>query len=304
MKWVSPEKLCGVGILCGASKGDHHHHRGLSSSSSATTYDPIGSGWTSFQPVSDVKDYQRIEFDRIAINTQLFQVGGKTGMRNAERIFREGAHSFSIAELTLNQPPKKKHLEVGMTVKGKLHADPTKHVTGTLSRIEGYDDEYASRLVVAYDNVVDDDGYVCQVGGLPDPIVDGCFIKEGNITFPDWVNSTKFSYSYKVHENNLNERSISTLGGKWNSLMYDTHSVLATNSFREKFENYYQTPGYSNMIIQSALNQEKMPNSFDFRVFSYDHGLPDIISRAILHIKMVEYVVDGKYMYTNYISAQ
>jgi hypothetical protein len=109
-----------------------------------------------------------------AIKREL-HLGGKTGYRNAERLYREGAYSRSIAEITTSGGPlnDSNRAKPGMEVVGLSHGDGDKEVRGTLIQLG--DVAGSSRLLIAYEVSGDQDDYVeCRVGGNPEPTTNGC----------------------------------------------------------------------------------------------------------------------------------
>ena len=119
------------------------------------------------------------------------------GMEAARKIYEEGGHSKSYAEVTLSSATtadiaKDEAItgvdEAGSAVTGKAYAD---YPAGTTT------------LWVLYTVPdVQADNVLCKVGGLAEPILDGCLAADGSLT----IGGVEYAYTYDPTTDNNNGR--------------------------------------------------------------------------------------------------
>jgi hypothetical protein len=95
--------------------------------------------------------------------------GTEEGMTNAENVYKQGGHSKSYARITLVNPLANAALAGSEVVGQSVGGDD---VQGTvMNEAEAGDTE----IEVQYATTAIQDNYVtCQVGGLPEPNMEGC----------------------------------------------------------------------------------------------------------------------------------
>eukprot|EP00560_Eucampia_antarctica_P008856 CAMPEP_0197822788 /NCGR_PEP_ID=MMETSP1437-20131217/52_1 /TAXON_ID=49252 ORGANISM="Eucampia antarctica, Strain CCMP1452" /NCGR_SAMPLE_ID=MMETSP1437 /ASSEMBLY_ACC=CAM_ASM_001096 /LENGTH=282 /DNA_ID=CAMNT_0043421589 /DNA_START=111 /DNA_END=955 /DNA_ORIENTATION=- len=198
-----------------------------------------------YEPNSKVTDHNAIDLDQ---NEMMLLISDKTedSFRAALKVFQEGGHSKSYAEVTVpgltTSISKKTALSVsfnGTTIKGKAYAD---YAGGTAGGIVKF--QYATGDI--QESYVD-----CQVGGLP---IDkqnyvGCLPESGNLKVD--TGTEEFPYTYSQKENNKNGRTIS----KFSTSAQEKMGDCATCPYSEynKFRIYYGVPNYADHWVTQAL---------------------------------------------------
>eukprot|EP00980_Cylindrotheca_fusiformis_P003785 scaffold834_cov123-Cylindrotheca_fusiformis.AAC.32 len=260
-----------------------------------------------YSPLSLVTDVASIDRDLLLIKQELRNETWE-GWDDAESVYHEGAYSKPVAELALNDALPS-NFPSGTAVRG-LAIDGSE-VSGRL-----FDDAYANEhhVLVQYDINEAFSNYVnCQVGGNPDPNVDGCkyiwtsvcdfiecypnscpfllllagFNDTGWIT----VDGRVFSYEYDVYEENYNYRTIADLSNDAEEKMWECSHCPITE-FR-KFYEYYEEFNYADRIISSAFNAQKtnMKNgNMDFGLYS-DSALSEFIHMAMSRLSIWMYTI-------------
>lgn len=143
-----------------------------------------------------VTDHCAIDLDQFVIQEQLAFYSDE-GVEAARRVYQEGGHSKSYAEVKLSSATtadiaKDEAItgvdDAGAEVTGKAYAD---YPAGT------------DTIWVLYTVPdVQADNVKCKVGGLPEPILDGCLAAEGSLT----VGGVEYAYTYDPETDNNNAR--------------------------------------------------------------------------------------------------
>ncbi len=147
-------------------------------------------------------DHCAIDLDQAAIEAQL-AIGTPESFANARRIYEEGGHSKSYAELSIltqNGLPFP-------VAKGTLIV--SKNVEGTEVAGKAYEDYVSGvkRIRVQYSTTDIQESYIerrCQVGGLIQTNTVGCLAREGTIT----IEGFEFAYDYDPATENKNGRTM------------------------------------------------------------------------------------------------
>lgn len=149
-----------------------------------------------FADQTKVTDHCAIDLDQYDIQAQLASYSDE-GLEAARKIYEDGGHSKSYAEVTLSSATtadiaKDEAItgvdDAGAEVTGKAYAD---YPAGTTT------------IWVLYTVPdVQADNVMCKVGGLPEPIMDGCLASEGTLTIGD----VEYTYTYDPATDNNNGR--------------------------------------------------------------------------------------------------
>jgi len=117
-----------------------------------------------YLPTSQITDHAALDLDQMRLNEQVY----KRQIANARRIYEQGGHSFSYAEITLQNLTQGNTFEASTSVIGITSQDPPAEVSGTLMEPVSWSDGTADAVVkVQYDTSDIQSDYVnCQVGGL------------------------------------------------------------------------------------------------------------------------------------------
>ena len=145
---------------------------------------------------SQVTDHCAIDLDQYVIQEQLAAYSDE-GLEAARKVYEEGGHSKSYAEVTLSSATTA-DITKGDVITGV--DDAGAEVTGT-----AYADypTGSTAIWVLYDVPnVQADNVKCKVGGLPEPIMDGCLASTGSLTIGD----ATYEYSYDPTTDNNNGR--------------------------------------------------------------------------------------------------
>jgi len=125
--------------------------------------------------------------------------------------------------------------------------------------------------MIKYDNV--EGGALCQVGGNPHPIYDGCLASVGAIRIDDNRLPEMLTYTYDETKGNTNARTIQKLSKEAQARMYDCENC--PYSMFDKFHEYYGMSEYGDEWITAAFEQR--PTAFprsenNNRLFSAESG--------------------------------
>jgi len=217
------------------------------------SYDSIAG----YAPQSQVTDHNAIDLDQAAMQTQL-ALGNEDGFGAALRLYTEGAHSKSVAVVTLTMPLQ---IDVakGTSFMG-VDADGNQ-VAG-----KAYENNVAgaTEVKVQYKTTDSQKDYVgCQVGASVNPNIERCFAASGSMT----VNgSVEVMYQYDVLSNNINKRSIQGFSTAAQKKMGECTNC--PYKMYEKFYNYYGAYDYADQIVLAAFSSGKTT----FKNFNNDFG--------------------------------
>ena len=148
---------------------------------------------------TQVTDHCAIDLDQAALETQL-ALKTEASFANARKIYNEGGHSKSYAEVML----------ASALASAVMKDDPItgKNAEGNEVIGKAYE-AYApgvSVIKVLYPTT-DTQASECQVGGLVNTTMSGCFAETGNLTIGVGGNHT-LAYTYNSTEDNNNGRTL------------------------------------------------------------------------------------------------
>jgi hypothetical protein len=195
------------------------------------------------QPRSKVTDHNAIDLDQQMMEEQLALETVESYV-TAKNIYREGAHSKSVASITLNSgllnalpdaTPVSGRSSSGVEVLGTTYED---YEAGTTD------------IVIQYDTITVQSNYVgCQVGASPTPKTEGCFAASGTLNIEG---EGTFTYSYNPTTDNNNDRTIQGFSTEAKEKMHDCE--YCPYSTYEKFYQYYGAFDYADQWVMAAFD--------------------------------------------------
>jgi hypothetical protein len=165
--------------------------------------------------------------------------------KKAKAIYEEGAHSKSVATVTLSTAVKQS-LKADTSVTG-LSLDGKTEVAGRL-----YEDYSVgtTTIKVQYQTIDVQAKYVgCQVGARPEPNTVGCFAASGSLTIEGAGTHT---YTYDPLTDNNNERTLQGFSLQAQAKMHEC--AYCPYVTYEKFYQYYGVFDYANQWILAAFD--------------------------------------------------
>eukprot|EP00581_Thalassiosira_minuscula_P009037 CAMPEP_0183702442 /NCGR_PEP_ID=MMETSP0737-20130205/540_1 /TAXON_ID=385413 /ORGANISM="Thalassiosira miniscula, Strain CCMP1093" /LENGTH=594 /DNA_ID=CAMNT_0025929049 /DNA_START=270 /DNA_END=2054 /DNA_ORIENTATION=+ len=271
MKLIVAISAASIAADSGVSGGTLHGHR------RRLSYEKVAG----YSPLTQVTDHCAIDLDQKAIEEQI-GIQTEESFDNARRIYNEGGHSDSYAELTLTNPLDMS-LRKGEPIIGISNAGG-----------EVYGSAYASyemgstviRLKYATTDV--QESYVsCQVGGLIETNLEGCLVATGDIN----IGGSAYSYSYDPEVNNNNGRTLAGFSLSAKQKMMDCESCPYKDF--AMFYEYYGTALYADDWINSALKGSTTSLSngnADFSNYSFI-GKGEFIKKATVSMNVFMYVI-------------
>jgi hypothetical protein len=184
----------------------------------------------------------------------------------AKNIYTQGAHSKSVASITLNSGLLNS-LPAATPVAGKTASGV--EVAGTT-----YEDYSAgtTNIVIQYDTITVQDKYVgCQVGASTTPNTEGCFAASGTL---DIEGEGTFTYTYDPTTDNNNDRTIQGFSTQAKEKMHDCEYCPYTTY--EKFYQYYGAFDYADQWVMAAFDGK----STSFSNGNADFGPYDVAGRT------------------------
>jgi len=234
-----------------------------------------------YEPLSQVTDHNAIDLDQEAMEGQL-ALGNEDAYAAALRIYTEGAHSKSVAEIKLTSPLPT-DVEKGTLIMGR-GAD------GNQVAAKAYEDNAAGAtdIIVQYQTSDSQKNYVmCQVGATTTPNTQGCLAPTGTITIDG---KTDVAYSYDVLTNNVNKRTIQAFSTSAQKKMGECANC--PYKLYQNFYDYYGQYDYANQIVMAAFEKR----STNFKNFNNDFGLYDFDGRDQVIKKATGYMVIWMYV--------
>lgn len=228
-----------------------------------------------YEPSSQVTDQNALDLDQQEIE-KLLNLGTPVAYDAAYRIYVEGAHSKSVAEVTLSEP-----LAASID-KGTLIMGFTENGNQVAARALEDTPSGVVQLNIQYWTSDSQKNYVmCRVGASLSPTMIGCLAANGTITID---NIMEMSYSYDPLVNNVNKRTIQDLSLSAKEMMWQCENC--PKDYYEAFVEYYGDFDYGNQIVLAAF--EGRSTSFDrfnsnFGIYGYD-GRTQIIKKATAYV--------------------
>lgn len=229
-----------------------------------------------YEPKSRVTDHNALDLDQEAIEQQL-SLSNPEGYEAAFRIYTEGAHSKSVAEVELegplSEPVERGTLIMGFTSNGNQVAAQALEDTPS----------GAESLSVQYQISDSQKNYVwCRVGASVTPVTRGCLAANGTLTIDERI---EIGYTYDPLVNNVNKRTIQGLSLTAKKTMWQCETSCPFDYYKA-FVEYYGYFDYGNQIVMAAFDgRETEFNNFnsDFGIYGYG-GREQIIKKATTYL--------------------
>jgi hypothetical protein len=186
-----------------------------------------------------------IDLDQKAMEDQLGELSD-FGFDNAKNIYVKGGHSKTYAILTLTP---------GLSAMVAKDAEVTGGLDTTGKPVVGKALEDAAAastmLKVQYStSEVQASWSDCRVGGLPDPVIDGCFDTSGSIT----VDGETYAYTYTIETNNYNDRTLQGFSSEADEKMRVNGVAEGPYYYTfQKFVDFYGIYDYADAFVSAAL---------------------------------------------------
>ncbi|KAG7346339.1 low iron-inducible periplasmic protein [Nitzschia inconspicua] len=235
-----------------------------------------------YEPRSQVTDHNALDLDQQMMEQQL-ALGTDQSFATAKNIYTNGAHSKSVASVTLNS--------------GLLNAIPAKtpvsgrsasgqEVVGTT--LEDYP-AGATTIEIQYNTISIQAQYVgCQVGGSPTPNLQGCFAASGTLNIEG---EGTFTYTYTPESDNKNKRTLQGFSLQSKEKMYDCPNCpYATYA---KFYTYYGAHDYADKWVMAAFDSQSTSFSngnANFRQYGFE-GRSEAIKKGTAYMNVWMYVI-------------
>jgi hypothetical protein len=233
------------------------------------------------QPRSSVTDHNALDLDQKMMEEQL-ALKTTQSYQTAKAIYTQGAHSKSIATVTLssgllNAVPAGTSVsgtnEAGSEISGKTYEDYP--IGSTIIRIQ-------------YQTIAVQSNYVgCQVGGNPEPKTEGCFAASGSLT----INGEGVSYNYNPLTDNGNGRTLQGFSTEAQAKMHE-----CTNCPYETYEKFYQYYGvfdYANQWVLAAFDGDSTSfanGNANFAAYDFE-GRSEAIKKGTAYMSVWMYVI-------------
>lgn len=195
-----------------------------------------------YKPESQVTDHCAIDLDQKAIEEQL-AIGTDESFQTARKIYNSGGNSKSYAQITVS-PALTKAVVKGGAIMGRSASDV--EVAGKTGQTYNSGD---SALKVYYATTDLQNNYVnCQVGGLAEPNLSGCFKETGTLT----IGGDTYTYTYNPESENKADRTIAGFSTGAETKMLSGCPGCPYRHFK-MFNDYYGTPTYAHQWIEAAF---------------------------------------------------
>jgi transcription elongation factor Elf1 len=212
-----------------------------------------------------------IDLDQAEIEDQL-AIGSDISFEKARRIYEDGGHSKSVAMVKLSTPINRA-LAKFTAVSGET-ADGVP-VYGKL--FDNYPNG-SNIIEIQYKTKDQQKSYVgCQVGGLPKPNLDGCFVASGTFS----IDGDSVNYTYDPKTQNVNIRTIKGFSTSAEEKMFRC-SNCPYDTFK-KFREYYGFFDYSDKWIDAA---------FDGKGTVFARGNGEFVENILSSIKILRNIFE------------
>jgi hypothetical protein len=195
-----------------------------------------------YEPKSKVTDQNALDLDQLSFEEQL-SIGSESSFRRAWNIYLQGGHTRSTAVLKLNEPLMR-GLSEATLVTGQTEDGST--VTGNL--VDNYPNGIAAIEVIYTTSNLQKTYVNCQVGGLENPNLDGCFAQNGTVTIDNMI----LPYSYDPTKMNMNKITMKKISKTAGERAYNCENCPYTTF--EKFRDYYGNSAYADKFVDAALD--------------------------------------------------
>jgi len=236
-----------------------------------------------YTPGSQVTDHCAIDLDQAAIETELAKATDDS-YKLAKRIYNQGAHSKSYAEITLASGLPTS-INKGKAIIGK-------DSQGTDVAGVAYATYQAGETTVRFQYGTTDiqSSYVnCQVGALGEAgNLDGCLAASGSFN----IEGTDYAYTYDPNTNNDNGRSIAGFSTQAGDKMRNNCPGCPYTDYMY-FYRYYGAEDYANQWVTAALDGTSTNfdnGNADFSKYSFT-GRKEAVKKGTVFLNIFMYVI-------------
>lgn len=239
-----------------------------------------------YEPESQVTDHNAIDLDQEEME-EMLAFGTSDAFDNALALYTQGAHSKSVADVTLSGP-------VGIDIsKGDTIVGTDASGSQVIGKAYADYTSAATSLLIQYKTSDTQSSYVtCQVGASQNPNTEGCFAASGEVTITtNGGTDTTLLYTYDPLTNNINRRTIQGFSTAAEDKM-GTCDACPYKMY-EKFYDYYGSYDYANQLVLAAFaGSDTNFNNFnnDFGLFGYE-GKSEIIKKGTAYMNIWMYVI-------------
>jgi len=235
-----------------------------------------------YKPDSQVTDHCAIDLDQKAIEAQL-AIGTNEAFGAARKIYNTGGNSKVYAQVTIT-PALTKAIAKGDSIMGRGTED--QEVAGKTGQAYEAGD---SNIKVYYSTTDIQSAYVgCQVGGLVEPTLKGCFKETGEFT----IGGDTYTYTYDPATENKAGRTISGFSTGAESKMLTDCPGCPYEDF-SYFNDYYGTPTYAHKWVEAAFDGKKTEfknGNADFSLYGTS-GREQVIKKGTAYLNIFMYVI-------------
>lgn len=229
-----------------------------------------------------VTDHNAIDLDQQMIEQQLALKTAQS-FDVAKNIYTQGAHSKSVATVTLNSGILNA-VPAGTSVSGSSPSGT--EIVGTIYK------DYsagATSIEIQYQTIAIQSSYVgCQVGASATPNTDGCFAASGTLNIDG---EGTFTYTYDPLIDNNNGRTLQGFSTEARAKMHDCPNCPYATY--EKFYQYYGAFDYADQWVMAAFDGQstKFANgNADFGLYGFD-GRTEAIKKGTVFMNVWMYVI-------------
>jgi len=241
-----------------------------------------------YEPQSQVTDHNAIDKDQAAMQTALAKA--TPDYATAKAIYEQGGNSKSYAEIKLDSDLLSdlvvKNAEgVKTTVTGKDTSGKT--VVGKLYKNAAKNQNIMKIQYATSD--VQDTHVECSVGAMPGDahVTGGCFAASGSVE----IGGTSYPYSYNVHEDNKNGRTIQGFSTAVESKMITCDGCPFDDA--QYFKDYYGVSDYADKWIQAVFSGAATSftnGNADFEAYG-NAGKIECIKKGTVYLNVFMYVI-------------
>jgi hypothetical protein len=209
-------------------------------------------------------------------------LGTSQSFAKAREIYEKGAHSKSIATVTLTQDP------VGPINEGTEVSGTTQSGAQVTGKVYAGVSSGQRSVQIQYDTISIQNEYVgCRVGANPEPMTTGCFGPSGSII----IGGNSYTYNYDALTATSNGRTLQGFSTDAEEKMYRcTHCPYNTY---EKFYEYYGEFDYADKWVQAAFDGKATTFSngnANFQLYDFE-GRTEAIKKGTAYMNVWMYVI-------------
>jgi len=233
-----------------------------------------------YEPFTQVTDHNAIDKDQEAME-KLLSVANEEAYIKAFRIYTEGAHSVSYANVVLTSAVTQP-FEKGTDVAGR--SENGNQINGWLFADVSVG---ATNMLVQYQTGDSQNTYVdCQVGASETPNTRGCFAASGAFS----IKGLDVQYTYDPMTDNDADRTIQSMSLNAKKEMWQCKNC--PYELYQAFVEYYGFFDYGNQIVEAAFEGR----ATDFLNFNSDFALYGFTGREQIIKKGTAFVIIWMYV--------